>query len=68
MKKLIIQMISLLLGMLTPDMLKSVVDAILDIVEDKVADSSNTIDDALVLPLCGLIRETFNIPDNDVPE
>lgn len=54
-----------LLKLLTPEVLKDAVDAMLDKIEDAVTDSDNTIDDALVLPLCKIIRDTFNIPDEE---
>lgn len=42
-----------------------IVDAILDYIEDKVIGSASTIDDALVLPVCDLLRSVLNVPDND---
>lgn len=63
------QLMSMLIGMimkmLTPDLLKQFVDTALDFVEDKVAGTASTVDDAVVLPICVMIREAFNIPDND---
>ena len=57
--------IQMLLKVITEDMLKDVADMILDFVEDKVKDSSNTLDDMTVLPVVAVIRKTFGIPDND---
>lgn len=57
--------IQMLLKVVSEEMLKDVADMILDFVEDKVADSSNTLDDMTVLPVVAVIRKTFNIPDND---
>jgi len=54
-----------LLKLLKPEVLKKAIDALLDKIEDEVTQSHNLIDDALVLPLCKLIRETFNVPDSD---
>lgn len=54
--------------MMTKENLKLVADKILDVIEDVVQDSSNTIDDQLVLPVVKQIRETFDIPDDDLPE
>ena len=54
-----------LLKVLSPEVLRKAVDAMLDVVEDAVADSTNVLDDTVVLPLCKLIRSTFNVPDND---
>ena len=64
-KGIIIKLFTLILEQLSPDVLKKVVDVGLDIVEDKVAQTPNKIDDAIVLPLCKKIREAFDIPDND---
>lgn len=66
MKTLLIQqLISVLLSMLTSDVMKKIVDVMLDMAEEAAKDSTNTIDDAIVLPLCAQIRKTFDIPDND---
>lgn len=43
-----------------------VADRVLDTLEDLIADTENTIDDRL-LPHIKRFRETFNIPDNDLP-
>jgi len=40
-------------------------DMILDFCEDYVLGTASKIDDALVLPVCNLIRSVANIPDND---
>ena len=65
MQRLIIALLMKLLELLTPDVLKKAVDAALDAVEDAVAESENKIDDQVVLPMCKLIRNTFNVPDDD---
>jgi len=59
------QLFGVLVGMITPDIAKDAMDAFLDVIEDKVKASANPIDNALVLPICGLIRKAFDIPDND---
>lgn len=64
-KAIITQMVTLLLGMVSPELLKKGVDALLDIIEDAVAGSKNTYDDAIVMPVVNLIRTTFDIEDND---
>lgn len=64
--KLITMLISLILQLFTPELLKSFADTVLDWVEDKVLGSASKVDDALVLPLCNMIRSAFDIPDNDV--
>jgi len=62
---LLSNLINVVLGMLTPEMLKKFVDLLLDFIEDTVQNSENKLDDAIVLPLCKLIRATFGVPDND---
>lgn len=44
---------------------KKAVDAFLDKIEDSVKDSNTPIDDILILPVCKLCRNVFDIPDND---
>ena len=65
---LVVQLIKILLGLLSEDLLKKFADTVLDFAEDKVLGSKSEVDDALVLPLCSMIRKTFDIPDNDIPE
>lgn len=62
---LIKQAVGMLLTMLSPELMKRGVDALLDIAEDAVAKSETTVDDAVVLPVIQTIRATFDIPDND---
>jgi len=59
------QLINFLLTALTPEMMKRAVDAVLDVAEKAVAESETKLDDTIVLPLIALIRNSFNIPDND---
>lgn len=63
--KIVTTLIGLILKTLTPEMLKSFADMLLDWVEDAVENSENKIDDATILPLCAMIRSAFDIPDND---
>ncbi len=65
MLKLLTYLLPALLKALKPEMLQSVVDTLLDKVEKLVEESPNKIDDLIVLPLVKIIRDTFNIPDND---
>lgn len=58
------RLISVLITLLPPKLLKKAVDALLDKVEEAVASSSTRLDDVVVLPLCVLIRQTFDIPDD----
>lgn len=63
--QLIPMLVSILMRVLDEALLKRFADMTLDFVEDAVLGSKSKIDDALVLPVCALIRTTFNIPDND---
>lgn len=63
--KILMWLVELLLAQLSPDIIKKGLDSLLDIVEDAVEDSSTTIDDRVVLPICKMIREALDIPDND---
>jgi len=65
MKDTIVKLIALVLSLLNIERLRLVADAILDVIEKSVEESSTKVDDVLVLPLCKRIREAFNIPDND---
>jgi len=69
MKKIKAKMIEMLLGFvlkqLSPDQLKEFGDMALDFIENKVQASESKLDDALVLPICNMIRSTFDIPDGD---
>lgn len=65
MLKVLTYLMPALLKLLKPEILKSAIDAMLDKIESAVEGSENKVDDAMVLPLCKVIRESFNIPDND---
>jgi hypothetical protein len=54
-----------MLSLLTPELLKIFADQVLDFAENYVTGSKSSVDDAIVLPLCSLIRRSFDIPDND---
>lgn len=64
-EKLIQMLVTMLLSVLTPELMKEFADMVLDWVEDKVLGTASTIDDKLVLPICDMIRATFGIPDGD---
>ena len=59
------KVIEILLQLLSPELLKRFADMILDFAEDYVLGTKSEIDDKMILPLCALIRKTFDIPDND---
>ena len=42
------------------------IDAGLDFIEQKVVDSANKVDDAIVLPMCRVVRRVLNVPDDDM--
>jgi hypothetical protein len=44
---------------------KVFIDAGLDYVEEKVEGSATELDDITVLPVCNMIRNVLNVPDND---
>jgi len=48
-----------------PGLIKGFADNVLDFVEDRVLGSASTADDAIVLPICKMIRDGFDIPDDD---
>lgn len=54
-------------GNADPDLLKKFADMVLDFAEEFVLGTASTVDDAIILPICELIRKTFNIPDEDEP-
>ena len=64
-EKLLGTILPLMLSALPADFIKTLLDTLLDTIEDTVAKSESDIDDAIVLPMCKLIRESLNIPDND---
>ena len=47
------------------DELKAMMDWGLDFIEDYVLGSASKIDDALILPVCSMIRVALEIPDED---
>lgn len=66
-KLLITNLVQSLLTFLSPTALKSIADAVLDMAEDAIKDSENTIDDTVLNPIIEAVRAAFNIPDNDTP-
>ena len=58
-------LIGVLFKILTPELLTKFVDTMLDWIEDYVIGSASTVDDRLVLPICALVRKTFDVPDDD---
>jgi len=58
-------LIKMVMMFLNPEMIKKVIDTILDIIEDAVAKSETTVDDAIILPMCKAIRDALGVPDDD---
>ena len=50
---------------LPPEALRELADDVLDHAERAVQNSETKTDDAVLVPVINLVRETFNIPDND---
>jgi hypothetical protein len=61
--KFLIWLVMQLLGMLSPEILREGLDKLLDFIEAKVAETPGIVDDAIVIPLCRMIRTAFNIPE-----
>lgn len=63
------QLIQMVIGMVLKQLsgadLKKFADMALDFIEDKVEESPTQYDDALILPTCKMIRDSFGIEDND---
>lgn len=63
---LIQQLLSIVMTMLGPEVIKPLLDNVLDTIEEAVKKSDNPMDNLIILPLCQTIRNTFDIPDNDI--
>lgn len=61
---LISTVMNALISLLPEDIVKKGLDDLLDVVEDAVAKSDNKVDDAIVLPLIGVLRKSLDIPDD----
>ena len=53
-------------AILTPEMVKNVLDKAFDAAEIKIKASSTAMDDLLILPILATLRTAFNVPQ-DVP-
>jgi hypothetical protein len=58
-------LVNALLSIMSPELLKKFADMVIDFAEEAVAKSENKLDDKIVLPICTLVRSTFDIQDND---
>ncbi len=59
------QLISVLMGMLTPKLLKGFARTIVNWSREYVIGTENKVDDRIVLPLLDMIETTFDIPDEE---
>jgi hypothetical protein len=64
-EKIMMMVASILLEKLKPETLNKWADYGLDLLEDEIEESENTVDDRLVLPVIRGMREAFKIEDND---
>ncbi len=60
---LIQALITVLMKVLTPELVKKFADMTLDFVEEHVEGTKSSVDDMLVLPVCQMIRRSFEISD-----
>lgn len=66
MKKYLLRtLMSLIIARLDPETMRKIVDGFLDRIEGAIDESESQADDQVLLPLIKLVREAFNIPDND---
>ena len=63
MNELVRSVVVAVLALMPKEQAKELIDALFDKAEDIVKDSSNTIDDAIFLPIIGKLREVLDIPD-----
>ena len=63
--QIIAALVSAMLKVFTPELLKDYADQTLDFIEDKVAGTKSPVDDMVLLPLCSMVRKAFDIPDDD---
>ena len=61
----IVKILGTLLALVDAETLRKAADALLDVIEDKIEESDNTWDNAVIQPLIDTVRAAFQIPDND---
>jgi len=62
---LIQQLVSALVVLMSPEVMKRGLDALLDALDEAVGQTDNTVDDIVVLGICQQLRRAFDVPDND---
>lgn len=64
-KMFVNQALSLLAAILSPDLIRDLVNKVINWVEAAVAGTASTVDDKLVFPILEQLRDALNIPDTD---
>lgn len=64
-EKMVLWVVGMLIERLTSEDVKKWVDIGLDMLEEKIKQTTTTYDDMVVLPLIATMRSAFSIPDND---
>lgn len=64
-EKLIMWLVGMLLERVKSEEVKKWIDAGIDLLEDKIVETPNKVDDMVVLPVLKILREAMSIPDND---
>ncbi len=64
-KKIVGLLFNAILETMTPEIIERLGDVIIDFAEDAVSDSRNKYDDAIIIPLCNMVRSAFDIKDDD---
>jgi hypothetical protein len=55
-------LINILIGMLTPELVRQLADQVLGFAEKAVLGTASSVDDAIILPILEQIRIAFGIP------
>ena len=61
---IIAKLIGQILALLTPELLRSFADHIIEFLEAKVLGSASKVDDALLLPILKMMDIAFGLPDD----
>ncbi len=64
-EKMLLMLVGIAIEKLDPEDVKKWADMAIDMVEEKIENTETKIDDKVILPLIGIIREAFDIEDND---
>jgi len=58
-------MVTVLLPLLTPEIIKKGLDAFFNAIEEAVHKSDTKLDDTAIIPVVNLLREALNVPDSN---